>query len=247
MFLPDGEVVQAAEALYRRPVLLLRGSFDPVMRVHLKMMEQARRFSSIPWRRGKAMRTMELVRCPWIICCGARWWTRGFHRPGGRAQSLGSGAGLALPGIPPDRCDPQPLHERPMGIILSIGLLNELFKPKWAENLAGGLLESFGRLFKNDVTLYVFPWKNRRNGELVTAETFHAPDDSVHLYRHFLANGPFLAIPCEDDFVLSFTGRDVCRMISAKDVTLAAVGSRKAWTMAERHVRLDAPISLEQS
>ena len=49
---------------------------------------------------------------------------------------------------------------KPIGMILSIGLLNELFKPKWSENLAGGLLESFGRLFKEGVTLYVFPWKN---------------------------------------------------------------------------------------
>ena len=46
---------------------------------------------------------------------------------------------------------------KPIGIILNIGLLNELFKPKWSENLAGGLLESFGRLFKEGVTLHVFP------------------------------------------------------------------------------------------
>ena len=32
LFLPDGEVVQPAEALYRHPVMLLRGSFDPVMK-----------------------------------------------------------------------------------------------------------------------------------------------------------------------------------------------------------------------
>ncbi|HEX7260582.1 MAG TPA: hypothetical protein VF258_02110, partial [Luteolibacter sp.] len=136
---------------------------------------------------------------------------------------------------------------KPIGIILSIGLLNELFKPKWSENLAGGLLESFGRLFKEGVTLHVFPWKNRRNGELVTAETFHAPDDSVHLYRHFLANGRILAIPCEDDFVLSYTGRDVCRMISAKDERWRQLVPEEAWTMAERHVRLDAPDQPEHS
>ncbi|HSP42188.1 MAG TPA: TonB-dependent receptor, partial [Luteolibacter sp.] len=41
MFLPDGEVVQPAEALYRHPVLLLRGSFDPVTNLHLAMLEQA--------------------------------------------------------------------------------------------------------------------------------------------------------------------------------------------------------------
>ena len=41
MFLPNGEVVQPTEVLYRHPVLLLRGSFDPVMKVHLTMLNQA--------------------------------------------------------------------------------------------------------------------------------------------------------------------------------------------------------------
>ena len=68
-------------------------------------------------------------------------------------------------------------------------------------------------MFKEGVTLHVFPWKNRRSGELVTAATFRAPEDSVHLYRHFLANGRIQGIPCEDDLILSYTGRDVCRMI----------------------------------
>ncbi|MGB0774814.1 MAG: TonB-dependent receptor, partial [Akkermansiaceae bacterium] len=42
MFLPDGEVVQPAEALYKKPIILLRGSFDPVTNLHLDMLEQTR-------------------------------------------------------------------------------------------------------------------------------------------------------------------------------------------------------------
>jgi hypothetical protein len=100
------------------------------------------------------------------------------------------------------------------------------------------LLESFGRLFKEGVTLYVFPWKNRRTGELVTAETFHAPSDSVHLFRHFLANGRIQAIPCDDDRILAFTGRDVCRMIDSNQPGWRELVPEVAWTMAERHARL---------
>ena len=115
---------------------------------------------------------------------------------------------------------------KPIGIILSIGLLNELFKPKWSENLPGGLLESFGRLFKEGVTLHVFPWKNRHTGELVTADTFMPPADCVHLYRHFIANGRIQGIPCEDSQSLVYTGRDVCRMIRCERRPLAGAGSR---------------------
>jgi hypothetical protein len=125
-----------------------------------------------------------------------------------------------------------------VGIILSIGLLNELFKPKWSENLAGGLLESFGRLFKEGVTLHVFPWKNRRTGELVTAETFHPPGNCVHLYQHFIENGRIKGVDCGDETLLASTGRDVCRMIVSGDENWRGLVPEEAWTMAVRHAHL---------
>jgi hypothetical protein len=129
---------------------------------------------------------------------------------------------------------------KPVGIVLSIGLLNELFKAKWSENLAGGLLESFGRLFKEGVTLQVFPWKNRKTGELVTAETFKAPENCVHLYQHFVENGRISGVSCGDPSLLAFTGRDVCRMILAGDERWHDLVPEQAWPMAERHAHLHA-------
>ncbi|RYD22948.1 MAG: TonB-dependent receptor [Verrucomicrobiaceae bacterium] len=240
MFLPSGEVVQPAEALYRHPVLLLRGSFDPVMNVHLKMLERARDgfLDALEEQdRGAAIELCEISTHNLLRGRGVD--PVDFLDRADALQSLGKTVLLS-------RC--AEFHRiaaflnrytsKPVGIILSIGLLNELFKPKWSENLAGGLLESFGRLFKEGVTLHVFPWKNRRSGELVTADNFRAPDDSVHLYRHFLANGRIRAIPCEDDKILSFTGRDVCRMINAADGEWHELVPEVAWTMAERHARL---------
>jgi hypothetical protein len=107
--------------------------------------------------------------------------------------------------------------ERPIGIVLSIGLLNELFKAKWSENLAGGLLESFGRLFKNQVTLYVYPWKNRHTGEMVDAITFKPPEDCRSLYRHFLETGRIRAVPAGDEGLMRYTGRDIRTMIEKGD------------------------------
>lgn len=240
MFLPSGEVVQPAEALYRHPVLLLRGSFDPVMNVHLKMLEKARDGfldSLADQDRGAAIELCEISTHNLLRGRGVD--PVDFLDRADALQSLGKTVLLS-------RC--AEFHRiaaflnrytsKPVGIILSIGLLNELFKPKWSENLAGGLLESFGRLFKEGVTLHVFPWKNRRSGELVTAANFRAPEDSVHLYRHFLANDRIQAIPCEDDKILSFTGRDVCRMINAGDGEWHELVPEVAWTMAERHAKL---------
>lgn len=240
MFLPTGEVVQPAEALYRHPVLLLRGSFDPVMNIHLKMLEQASDAFSQSLSEEDRASAIELCEISMHnLLRGQAVDPVDFIDRADALQALGKTVLLS-------RCAEFHriaafLHRytsKPIGMILSIGLLNELFKPKWSENLAGGLLESFGRLFKEGVTLYVFPWKNRRTGELVTADTFHAPSDSVHLYRHFLANGRIQAIPCDDDRILAFTGRDVCRMIHSNEPGWRELVPEVAWTMAERHARL---------
>lgn len=240
MFLPSGEVVQPAEALYRHPVLLLRGSFDPVMKVHLRMLQDARQGFVGALAEGDQAAALELCEISMHNLLRDRTVDPvDFLDRADALQSLGKAVLLS-------RCAEFHriaafLHRytsKPVGIILSIGLLNELFKPKWSENLAGGLLESFGRLFKEGVTLHVFPWKNRRTGELVTADTFRAPEDSQHLYRHFLANGRIHGIPCEDDRILAFTGRDVCRMIGAGDHEWRQLVPEVAWTMAERHARL---------
>ena len=43
LFNPSGEVVQPLDILYKRPILLLRGSFNPVLKLHLDMLEQSKR------------------------------------------------------------------------------------------------------------------------------------------------------------------------------------------------------------
>jgi hypothetical protein len=243
MFLPSGEVVQPSEALHRRPVLLLRGSFDPVMKVHLTMLEQAREGFTGPLNDDDRLKAIELCEISMHNLLRGRGIDPvDFLDRADALQSLGktvlvsSCAEFHRIAAFLNRCT-----DKPVGIILSIGLLNELFKPKWSENLAGGLLESFGRLFKEGVTLHVFPWKNRVSGELVTAETFRAPANSVHLYRHFLANQRIVGVDCGDQSLLGHTGRDVCRMIAAGDPAWQDLVPEVAWKMAERHadLRLD--------
>lgn len=242
MFLPDGEVVQAAEALYHHPVLLLRGSFDPVTNLHLAMLAQAQstfREMLSDDERASAIELCEismhnLLRGPGID-------PDDFIDRADALQALGktvlvsSCAEFHRISAFLNRCTRQPV-----GIILSIGLLNELFKPKWSQNLAGGLLESFGRLFKEGITLLVYPWKNRRSGELVTADNFLAPEDCRHLYTHFVENGRIRGLACGDESLLAHTGRDICRMIVAGDENWRSEVPEVAWSMAERHARLHA-------
>jgi hypothetical protein len=239
LFLPSGEVVQPSEALYKRPVLLLRGSFDPVMKLHLAMLEQARSNFAPGLAEEDRAALVELCEISMHnLLRGQGVDPVDFIDRADALQSLGKTVLVS-------RC--AEFHRiaaflnrcthHPVGIILSIGLLNELFKEKWSANLAGGLLESFGRLFKQGVTLQVFPWANRRTGELVTADTFQAPENCVHLYRHFVETGRIQGVGAGDPGLLAHTGRDVCRMICEGDDRWKSLVPEVAWQMAERHAR----------
>lgn len=240
MFLPSGEVVQPAEALYKHPLLLLRGSFDPVLNLHIAMIEQSRQGFIEDLEEGDRERLIELCEISManLLRGEEGMEVEDFLDRADALQKLGKSVLVS-------RCAEFHriaafLHrctDHAVGIILSIGLLNELFKAKWSSNLEGGMLESFGRLFKKGLTLRVFPWKNRKSGELVTADTFIAPENSVHLYQHFLENGRIQAVDCGDESLLDSTGRDVNRMIVDGVAGWRELVPEVAWEMAMRHAR----------
>ena len=219
LFRPNGDVEQAADALYKRPILLLRGSFDPVTKLHLEMIEQTRGRFIADLKPEQVERTLELCEISMtnLLRDGAVDHVDFIDRADA-LQALGKTVLVS-------RC--AEFHRiagylsrytsEPVGIILSIGLLNELFKAKWSENLQGGILESFGRLFRNQVSLHVYPWRNRKTGEVVTADSFRAPENAAHLYRHFMENGMIHSTPYRDLELLKYTSRDIQELIEKGD------------------------------
>ncbi len=219
MFTPEGEVVQPAEALYKRPIALLRGSFDPVTNLHLDMMEQTKK------KFFERLDAEQQERYMGICEISTNNLLRGDEIDHvnfiDRADALQAMGKMVLISRCPE------FHKiagylnrytnQPVAFSLSIGLLNELFKEKWSENLSGGILESFGRLFKSQLGLYVYPWKNRKTGEVVTAEVFETDENLRHLYLYFRANGMIQDVGCSDESLLDFTSRDINKMIESGD------------------------------
>ena len=217
MFNKDGEVVPAADTLYKRPILLLRGSFKPVLKLHLDMIRQSRAvFSNVMTdeQKERAIEVCEismnnLLRDGAVDHCD-------FLDRADALQALGKTVLISRSAE---------FHRiatylsrytaEPIAIILSIGLLNELFKEKWSVNLAGGILESFGRLFKNRVQLFVYPWHNTKSMELVTVENFKAPENWQFFYQHLMQNGRIRPIGVGDPSLLAMTSRKALKLIES--------------------------------
>lgn len=97
--------------------------------------------------------------------------------------------------------------------------LTELFDEKYYTQLPGGILESFGRLFKYNLKLYVYPLKDPQSGELTTVENLEVAPELKKLYGYLADRGSFVALDNFKDEYLSIFSREVLKKIATGDDT----------------------------
>jgi hypothetical protein len=104
-------------------------------------------------------------------------------------------------------------------IVLVMGApgLPELFNETYYQNLPGGTLEAFGRLFKNDVRVYVYPTRDRKTGELVTADSYRPEGQLALLYQFLLERGAIVPLRHYREDVLHILSQEVIDLIRLGD------------------------------
>jgi hypothetical protein len=95
--------------------------------------------------------------------------------------------------------------------------LIDLFDESNHVQLPGGILESFGRLFKNDLKLYVYPLQRAADEALTTVNDIRVRPELQPLYDYLAGRGSFVHLDnCKPEFLTIFR-RDVLRRIAAND------------------------------
>lgn len=100
---------------------------------------------------------------------------------------------------------------------MGVPSLRELFDESFYEGLEGGILEAFGRLFRNDLRLYIYPLKDPQTGGLVTVEKLKVAPHLQNLYAHLVGNGHITSIDFYDKNVLHIFSRDVLAKLQRGD------------------------------
>jgi len=218
MFGCKGEVLQPSEVLYKRPVLVERGSFRPVSHVNIDMLSCAReKFQRALGCDGE--RVVELMEIT----------MRNLMAEGNidYADFLARADVLAAAGktvLISDYFEYYRLAgylrrytSAPVALTMGAGSLIELFDEKYYGDLDGGILESFGRLFKNDLRIYVYPLRSPENGQLTTLENLEIAPALQKLYGHLVERGCILPLDNYDPNLLHIFSRDVLRRIRDGD------------------------------
>jgi hypothetical protein len=213
MFGPNGDVLQPSEVLYKKPVLVERGSFRPVTNVNLDMLRCARaEFSSALSAEGEVVELMEITMKN--LMSDGNLDLRDFLA---RAEVLAAAGKTVLIS---DYFEYYRLANylrrythKPVAITLGAGSVLDLFDEKYYTDLEGGILESFGRLFKNDTRLYVYPYRDPKTGELYTVENLEVAKELRKLYGYLVDRGCIQPLTGYDAELLHIFSRDVARRI----------------------------------
>ncbi|HVY30741.1 MAG TPA: hypothetical protein VHB79_29480 [Polyangiaceae bacterium] len=217
MFGPKGQVLQPSEVLYKKPVLVERGSFRPVCNPNIDMLKCARsEFKKTLAPNEDIVELAEITMSNLLV--GGQIDYRDFLA---RADVLAAAGKTVLIS---DYFQYYRLASylrkhttRPIAITLGAASLLTLFEEKYYADLDGGILESFGRLFKNDLKLYVYPYLDPATQKLSTVENLEIAPELSKLYGHLVDRGCIQQLADYDPACLKIFSRDVLDRIKDGD------------------------------
>jgi hypothetical protein len=220
MFGPGGEVLQPSEVLRKRPVLVERGSFRPVTRVNIDMIDTARgQFAAEPEVAGDQIVELMEITMRNLLAAG----DIDLQDFLARADLLATAGKTVLIS---DYSEYYRLAawlarytNEPIAVTMGAASLQDLFKEQYYKELEGGILEAFGKLFTKNLRIYVYPLLDRATGELTTADNVEMPDGLRSLHRHLVERGKIKPLCNYDESVLHIFSREVLRLIKVHDAS----------------------------
>lgn len=224
MFLASGEVVQPTDVLYKKSIMVERGSFRPITKTTLDMLECATSlFVQEPKVQGEEVTVLMEMTLKNLIE-GDRIDPKDFLDRVDILGALGKNVLISNYGEYHRLAAYLFRHTKKMiGIVMGVPTLREIFEEKYYTDLEGGILESFGRLFKNDLKLYVYPLREAKTGALITAGNLRVAPNLRHLYAYLIENRLIESLRDFDERCLPIFSRDVLASIRSGDAAWEAM------------------------
>jgi hypothetical protein len=218
MFTAAGEVVQPTDVLYKKAVLVERGSFRPVTNTTLDMLERAQeQMLTEPGMKDEQPAVLMEMTLRNLLSEGAV-----DHKDFLQRVDVLSALGKTVLISNYARYYRLVAYlsrytQKSIALALGVPSLREIFDEKFYTDLEGGMLESLGRLFKNSVKLYVYPWRDPVTGKVTTAENLKVAPHLQNLYAYLIENKCVESIQKHNAEYLPIFSRDVLARIQTYD------------------------------
>jgi hypothetical protein len=189
MFKADGETVQPAEVLYKKAILVERGSFRPVTYATNDMLDGARRVFIVQSGCSEKDLVVLMEMTLENLLAEGRLNHADFLA---RVDILGAlgrtvliskfGEYYRLAGYL------SRYTNKMIGLVMGVPSLMEIFDEKYYLNLEGGILEALGRMFKGGLKLYVYPMIDEATGKIISATQVEVAPNLRSLFDYLIDN-----------------------------------------------------------
>ena len=238
MFGPKREILQPSEILHKRPVIVERGSFRPITNLNVDMMECAQRqfHNEFPQAKNDTIILVEITLNN-LLATGSLAAVDFVAR----AETLSAvGYKVLISNYPEYYRLARYLRRyttEPLGLVLGINSLLQMFQDKYYQHLEGGILESMGKLFQHKTKLYIYPmtaavYRNyvasvqgyqdlpaAPQEGLICVNNVPMPPNLQLLYQHLVSLGYIEPLEGFNSSYLNISSRDVLKKLFSGDTT----------------------------
>ena len=213
IFTPDGMSKQPSDILYRKNILTMRGSFRPVTKVNIDMLqkglEKFEKTNKVEKKdiqilfeitlsnlksEGKVDEQDFLDRADILCSLGYTVMISNYRKFYKIIEYLSKFTKLR------------------MGLILGVDNLVEMFEEQYYRNLNGGIMEAFGIIFTRDIRFYLYPYKPNKETTLLNSNNLPIHPRVRDLYNYLHSNGRIKDLEYNAD-ILSIFSKDILKKI----------------------------------
>lgn len=219
MFGPDGKNLHASELLYKKSVLVVRGSFRPVTLVNEDMLKTSfEQFKQEPHvNPEKAIMLSEITLDN----------LRGGEEELDDQDFLDRAELLCAMGqtVMVTNCEEHhrlikylaDYRTQNLTMVVGVKILQNMIYEKYNQNINGSLLSAFGELFNAQANFYVYPVLQDDDKHLLNAQNLPIPEPMKFLYRYLLDNKQIIDIKDPHPEFLHIYSKHVLDMIQSDE------------------------------
>ena len=224
IFTPDGKNQQPSDILYKKHILTIRGSFRPVTKVNIDMLEKGlneyKNNKKVDENNIKILFEITLSnltaegdvddqdfldRADILCSLGYTVMISNYKKYYKLIEYLSQ------------------FSNNRMGLILGVDNFVSMFEEKYYRNLNGGIMEAFGIIFTRDVKFYLYPFRPSKNDKLLNSSNIPIHPRVKDIYNYLLSNGKIKDLEFNKD-ILGIFSKDV---LKKKKIAMIVPGKKQ--------------------
>tara|TARA_B100001248_G_scaffold262695_1_gene261016 strand:- start:3396 stop:4772 length:1377 start_codon:yes stop_codon:yes gene_type:complete len=215
IFSPDGTVLHIADVLFQKDVLLLRGNFCPVTKVHEDMI--AASLDALEKKNIHPIVILEMTLK--TLTSGSKEEEKLFLDRMEALRALGHPVLVSNFFLFHNlKQHLEKFVQKTISIVIGGNLLPKLFEDKHYEHLDGGLLEGMGKLLNGNTNLFIYPYsddKGKQSNFASFKESTRASNITEYIEQKFLIED----LKCHNDLCRNIMSEEVLQMIRKQEST----------------------------